>query len=336
MPKITKDLQLNLNRLTMQRTSECFFKLSTESPVSYIGEDIDEKAYVEGREFNLLNLGVVYLDSEKDQEKTDFIEDVFSRRFSAMKNYPVSNLRELVGTYNGPNFNEIAMSIRNGSKPEMWGKEVICDLCSGDIFSLLTLVKRMVLNAGGVDKLWEKEDDPKINIKIQRRAIREEAGDFLKNLGRTENGNHLVQVVTAFGNVAFSYLKFRNSKNEKENPPYLASRIELYERLDLSDEAQKFYDELLRYSLFIEDIRGKSRRGQVVPRLYLRRALLPLFNLTFSKRDSVSLENVEIESLLLKPQTFEKDYRLKKALMEDKQKKLFEDEDEDKDGDEEK
>jgi 3-hydroxymyristoyl/3-hydroxydecanoyl-(acyl carrier protein) dehydratase len=40
-PKITTDLQQNLNRLFMQRTSSCFFKLSTESTVSYMRSDID-------------------------------------------------------------------------------------------------------------------------------------------------------------------------------------------------------------------------------------------------------------------------------------------------------
>jgi len=59
-PKITKDLQENLNRIFMQRTSWCFFKLSTESPVSFSKSDIDNKIYVEGREFTLANLGLVY------------------------------------------------------------------------------------------------------------------------------------------------------------------------------------------------------------------------------------------------------------------------------------
>lgn len=42
-PKITKNLQANLNRLVMHRSSDVFFKLSTESPVSFAREDIDGK-----------------------------------------------------------------------------------------------------------------------------------------------------------------------------------------------------------------------------------------------------------------------------------------------------
>jgi len=75
--------------------------------------------------------------------------------------------------------------------------------------------------------------------------------------------------------------------------------------------AQELYDELLRYSVFIEDMRGKSRRGNVVPRLYLRRFLIPHFNLTFSTRDSIELEPVDFEQFLTSPKEFEKKFRPK-------------------------
>jgi hypothetical protein len=143
-------------------------------------------------------------------------------------------------------------------------------------------------------------------------VIREAAGSFLKNLrGIPKHGTQLVAVVTAFGNVAHSYLKFRDSKNEEAHPPHQATRIEPYEPLALSDEAEKIYDELLRYSVFIEDVRGKSRRGKVVPRLYLRRFLVPHFNLTFSTRDSVEINPSDFEEFLLRPAQFEDHFRLR-------------------------
>ena len=95
-PKVTKDLQLNLNRIFMQRTSVCFFKLSTESTVSFAKEDIDKKIYVESREFVLQNLGLVYLHADVDLKLT-FIEDVFRRRLKQSKNN--LSVRELGGPY---------------------------------------------------------------------------------------------------------------------------------------------------------------------------------------------------------------------------------------------
>ena len=315
-PKITIDLQQNLNRLFMQRTSSCFFKLSTESTVSYMRSDIDAKAYVEGREFTLMNLGLNYIHAE-DKKKLRFIEDIFEKRLKAIDNYPVSDLDTLLGSYEGPNYNQAAEIIRKGKRVEIWGKESLCRLCCGDIYHIIDLVKQMVGNIGGAEGLAQIESSQKISPKDQTKAIRDQAGNFLKGLRLSSNGSQLVEIVSSFGNVAHSYLKHRNSKNVQTNPPWQAHRIEPYDQLALSDEAQKIYDELLRYSVFIEDVRGKSRRGKVVPRLYLRRLLIPHFNLTFSTRDSVGLEPDEILELLLTPKEFEKNHLIKKGLLED-------------------
>ncbi len=321
-PKITIELQQNLNRLLMQRTSSCFFKLSTESPVSYARSDIDTKAYVEGREFTLINLGFIYIHAEI-KEKLQFIEDIFNRRLKAIDNYPVSDLETLLGSYSKLNFNEAARLIKKGKKIEFWGKESLCHLCCGDIYHIIDLVRRMVANIGGPEGLSQIELHQKISAKEQSKATREQAGNFLKGLRVLPNGPQLVEIVSAFGNIAHSYLKFKVSKNVGTNPPWQAHRIEPYEPLKLSNEAQKIYDELLRYSVFIEDVRGKSRRGKVVPRLYLRRLLIPHFNLTFSMRDSIELEANEVEGLLLLPKEFEKSHLVKKGLTVDPDQPLL-------------
>jgi hypothetical protein len=147
---------------------------------------------------------------------------------------------------------------------------------------------------------------PRIAAEIQDKCIRVEAGNFLKSLrGSCEHGAKLVEIVTAFGKVAYSYLKYRNAKNQTGNPPWQASRIEPYEPLNLTPEAQMLYDELLRYSVFITDSRGKSLRGKVVDRLFLRRFLIPFFNLTFNMRDPISLDPGEIQLMLDDPAKFE-------------------------------
>ncbi len=79
-PKITSDLQLNLNRLFMHRSCDVFFKLSTESPISFERRDIDGKQFVEEREFDLLNLGLRYLGHNGMQVQV-FLGDLFERRF---------------------------------------------------------------------------------------------------------------------------------------------------------------------------------------------------------------------------------------------------------------
>lgn len=215
-------------------------------------------------------------------------------------------------------YNKVAITIKESPKKrELWGRHILCELCSGDIFYIIRLVGTMVSKVGGRVGLSDITNPRKVDDKIQKIAIRNEAGNFLNSLRGIEDGERLVEIVTAFGNVANSYLKFRTSKNENNRPPHLASKIEPLEQLKLTEEARKIYEDLLRYSLFIEDPRGKSMRGQLVPRLYLRRALLPHFNLTFSKRDSIRLDNRAIEHLLLKPGEFETRKKIKKEQKED-------------------
>jgi len=312
MPKITRDLQLSLNRVFMQRTSFCFFKLSTESPVSFVKSDLDGKIYVEAREFVLLNLGLVYLHADLGP-KLSFIEDVFRRRLGETSSaFPARELGDLVGTNPAQNNNEDARQIREGNKPQIWGKESLCRLCSGDIHYVINLAADMVKTAGGAAGLEKVTEPIKISRAVQNKAIREAAGSFLRNLrGIPQHGEKLVAIVEAFGNVAHSLIRHRDSKNEEGSPPHQATRIEPYDPLALCADAQRLYDELLRYSVFIEDFRGKSRRGKVVPRLYLRRFLIPHFNLTFSTRDSVELEPREFEQFLLQPKEFEEAFRLR-------------------------
>lgn len=206
----------------------------------------------------------------------------------------------------------MARQIRVGKKPRLFGKEILCSLCSGDIHYLINIVRNMVALSGYPLKSTKGKGALKIPPTKQNQAIREEAGRFLKNLrGIPRRGEQLVSIVEAFGQVSHSHIKYLNSTNEKGTPPKQASRIEPYENFSLSENARELYDELLRYSVFIEDFRGKSRRGSVVPRLFLRRFLIPHFNLTFSTRDSIELEPEDFEKFLMNPKGFEQQWRLK-------------------------
>lgn len=311
-PHITEALQRNLNRLLMSRNEFCFFKMATESSVSFAASDIDDKQYVEGRELEILNLGLIYLRGDKAR-KLDFLDDVFARRLGAVPDYPATSLEALIGGGDNHPHNAVAERLAEGEKPEWWGRSVLVDMCSGDIHQLITVVRKMVSNAGGRDALVAGKQSPMVDKQLQNRAIRRHAGDFLQSLADSgPHGERLRKIVSAFGNVAHSYVKFRRSKNESGNPRHQASRIELHEMPVLDGEAKEIYDLLLRYSVFIQDPRGKSRRGQPVPRLYLRRFLIPHFNLTFNMRDSLLFEAEDFIQLLLDPVSYENRSRLKK------------------------
>lgn len=317
MPHITESLQQNLNRLLMQRNEFCFFKMATESPVSYAASDIDGKSYVEGREFEVLNLGLTYLRGEQ-LRKLEFLDDVFVRRFKSVPDYPVSSLSELIGDGESATANEIANKIAGGEKTIWWGRDTFSSMCSGDIHQLITLARKMVADAGGLETLKAVNVSPRITSALQNKAIRMHAGDFLNSLADSgENGEHLRQIVTSFGNVANSYIKYKHSKNKDGRPRHQASRIELREPPVFEGKEKEIYEDLIRYSVFIQDPRGKSLSGQVVPRLYLRRFLIPHFNLTFSRRDSLLLGERDFRELILNPRAFEDRKILKREVSDD-------------------
>ena len=119
---------------------------------------------------------------------------------------------------------------------------------------------------------------------------------------------HLKAVVEAFVEAATRLLvgptyQIVDNGNVRK-VPRMAFRLEIVDEFRLSGLAQELYRDLIRYGLFMLDNRGKSVRGAFVPRLYLRRLLLPYCTLALSKRDSVSLSCDEFRRLLLEPDAF--------------------------------
>ena len=310
-PKITKDLQRNLNRMVMHRSADVFFKLSTESPISFAREDVDGKQFVESREYDLVNLGLRYIRSGGGQT-LEFLEDLFSRRFKEVPGYPVSSLYELLGE-TSVSENERARAFRQKKGRDSYaGTRTVGAMCSGDIHYIIRLVGSMVEDYGGRDGLERSQVTPKIDPKKQHESIRSAAGAFMQAVRTLPRcGQQLADIVSAFGGVAYSFMQHRHSTNQQGKPPHQATRIEPFEGLRLGTDAQHLLEELLRYSILIEDPRGKSRRGNIVPRFYLRRYLIPHFQLTFSRRDSLELENEQLELLLCEPKRFENERRLR-------------------------
>jgi hypothetical protein len=121
-------------------------------------------------------------------------------------------------------------------------------------------------------------------------------------------GSHLKAIVEAFKDAARMELMgpvyVMNENGRAREVPKMAFRIEITDEFRLDGLAAEFYRDLIRYGLFLRDARGKSVRGAMVPRLYLRRLLLPYCVLALSKRDSVTMSCEWFRALLLNPDTF--------------------------------
>jgi hypothetical protein len=130
-------------------------------------------------------------------------------------------------------------------------------------------------------------------------------------------GDHLKAVVEAFVAAARELLlgptyTMVEGRTIRE-VPRMAFRLEVVDEFRIDGLAKEIYRDLIRYGLFMRDSRGKSVRGTFVPRLYLRRLLLPICALALSKRDSVPLTCNEFIQLLLEPDAFKAHFASRRA-----------------------
>jgi len=312
-PRVSEDLQKNLNRVLLSRDFKIFFKISTNSPVSMIYNDIDGNPFVESREYTIINFGELFILKLDNKAKLDFIEDLFNRRFSLMENYPIKSLEQLVGSNNISN-EKMAEEIAEKRKyfRGYWGKQILSSLCCGDIHLIIRLVGDMVDEIDFENTNFS--NSPIISKQKQNDIITRESSQFLARIEDfTKYGPLLKQIVTSFGNISGEWLRQYAYDNHGKLHRFQAIRIECIENFQLTEKSSEILDELLTYSIFIRIYRGRSLQKDQVPRFYLRNIFIPFFKLTFSTIDGFKVNNKEFERFLLKPKKFENEFRDKLA-----------------------
>ncbi|MCA1565882.1 MAG: hypothetical protein LC803_09645 [Acidobacteria bacterium] len=224
---------------------------------------------------------------------------------------------------------------RTRAKALYHGSEVFADLWSGDTRTMIQLVQELVDAATPANA----ETQVPIESEIQDRVFRRRGGQWLEsqrrnqptdreafdkglNAYRADNpkfeltggsyGGHLKAIVEAFVKSARQLLlspmyRIKSGNNIRE-VPRMAFRIEITDEFRIEGLASEIYKDLIRYGMFMRDARGKSVRGAFVPRLYLRRLLLPYATLALSKRDSVSMNCAWFTKLLLTPDKFSTEF----------------------------
>lgn len=343
LPTVSEELQRTLNDFILfpSEGTEHFFKISTESIVTFYPYNSENKLMVENREYVVVDLGSYFLHGDPSMNK-DFLLNVINNRLKNSENIDAKyhDIRLILGDNPYKSYNELARQLRSGKRVRYYGWDTVVDLCSGDVANILELIKRMFEAVGPGN--FSKSDGVEIPLEysgsdiskathIQDKAIREAGNEFLQQIGAIpvdDYGPKLKKITEAFGRIAHWYLQNEHSKNLDTKPPHQAFRIEMQDAILLDKNSKKIYDNLIKYGIFLRDIRGKSQRGNVVDRLYLRRLLIPTFKLTPSKRDSVRLDQDDLLLLLNKPEmckdmpTLKKMAKKAKYVIDDKQRKL--------------
>jgi len=339
LPTVSKELQRTLNDFILfpSEGTEHFYKISTESILTFHPYNSEDKLMVENREYVVVDLGSYFLHGDTPMV-ADFLSNVINNRLKNSENIDAKyhDIRLILGDNPYESYNELARQLRSGSRVLYYGWDTVVDLCSGDVANILELIKRMFETVGPDN--FSKPDAVEIPLgysrsgtskatHIQDKAIREAGNEFLQQIGaipEDDCGPQLKKVTEAFGRVAHWYLQNEDSKNLKIKPPHQACRIEMQDAIYLDETSEKIYANLIKYGIFLRDIRGKSQRGNVVDRLYLRRLLIPTFKLTPSKRDSVRLDQDDLLLLLKEPEMFKTIQSIKKLAK--KTKHVFDDE----------
>ncbi len=335
LPNISKQIQETLHDFILfpSEGAEYFFKISTESIISFHPYSSKRKLLVEGREYVVVDLGYFFLHG--DERVKSFLFEVVNNRLenSQKINRAYHDISKILGKSHYKSYNHLANEIRRKKRHVYYyGLNIITGLCSGDVAQILDLIKHIFELAGGYEVFTQARGIKlPIDKEIQNKAIRETGNNFLNNLESCpDHGPELRKIAEAFGEVAHHFLITRNSKDQDQYPPWQAFRIEVREPLDLSGDkgTLEIYNELLRYSVFIRDVAGKSQLGKVAPKLYLRRLLIPTFLLTPNKRDNIGLSKDEFLKLLTNPKDFTNDMKKKKPRRKqfqpnEKQKYLF-------------
>jgi tRNA A-37 threonylcarbamoyl transferase component Bud32 len=348
LPRVSKVLQKILNSVLFQRSDCFFFKISTESPSTLYREDYTNKVLDAPHDFELTDLGSVTIDLS-DEKRETFLDDVFYRRLAREDKFQGKTLIKVLGKFD-KSWAELARGIRKELEIEdddsqsvqrpkhqvlYYGRKVFVSMWSGDTRSMVKLAQ---------DLLEQIPDKQPLNLPIQpdiqNKEFRRTGGEFLhflKACARTARdgkttlprhivswGEHLVKIAEAFKEICLYDLRNLNGgRKGRQNEPKQAFRIEIVDQFSLEGVCREIYEDLVRYGVFLRDDRGKSIRGAIIPRLYLRRLLIPFCTLTFSKIDSIFMKAVDFRDLLLNPADFAQKWKKDRERFNTKQMRLF-------------
>ena len=336
-PMINEATQKILNPIIFRRSSLLYFKVSTESCESFLPTGLNNKVLEESNDYKLIDLGVKSLIAD-EKECEDIIDSIFNKRINRSDLFSNKNLslKKILGDIELSD-NKRARQILSSTKNIYYGASVFYKVWSSDIRELIHIFSEMLeLTSDGKSQVeYAKEiqdvasctpELPLIPKDIQDKVFRLSGGNYLNQLNNVitpceikpdnismgnKYGEHLFKIVTALQQIFYSDLQTKTSKNGRSNPPKQARKIEIATgplNGKLSNEVDCYYKGLIRYGILISDTRGKSIRGSVATRLHLRSLFIPYFNITFSKRDSITLSWDKFELLLREPESFSKSY----------------------------
>jgi hypothetical protein len=192
-----------------------------------------------------------------------------------------------------------------GRKPFYFGIDVVTDLCSGDIATILLVADRIFSRAAAAGITETPVPDY-----IQNEAIRDTAKELVEHTHDFHPlGENMYDLVMAFGQfvrrVMISGEQLGKSRAIPQIPRIEVDNEGLRLPDSLNDENRQLFLELLRRSVFIEMDTGHSRhRNMPTLRLQFRRIFLPHFMAGLGKNDALKISANNFAEFLSDPAKF--------------------------------
>lgn len=327
IPIIPRNIQRVLNPIIFKRRSHLFFKVSTESAISFEQIGLRGKPLELHQDFELIDLATESL-YQSSAGKISLIQQIFAPRIERHINLKDKGLTLQAILGQTPwSSNEVARMFRaaaQGKKKQKvyyHGIDAFAGLWASDIRIMIQMFVDLLRESDAKFKANNYLIDKVIQDKVYRAA----GGEFLAHTASVPNpaflerqtsvkknmnfGSQLKDIVETF--VLVSRYEMTHGPmitNQKTENPKQAFRLEIIDKFELDAQAQEYYDGLVRWHIFLQDYRGKSVRGMITPRLFLNRVLIPHAQLTFSSHDNIHMNNQQLSFLLKEPKNFLKSW----------------------------
>jgi tRNA A-37 threonylcarbamoyl transferase component Bud32 len=283
-------VQCSYNPVLFRLPATFRLKISSEGDGPVLEDHLGRK-YKEGRELSRLNLGEVYF-SANEREGRRFFEQILAARFDEVGKGSLHELTAMLGEHpHEDGFGEYICSQARPGDSRFHGFGLLCKLCSGDVSFIIELLHALTqgLWGQGARRLKPVQQD-----EIVKRFAQRQLADLRRI---SEHGSFLYEFAERVGNLLKEYLLVSKAK---QNPDERL-RIEIEGPAQLSPEAQRLHEALLRHSVLIDGGAGKSRRGLPTRRLFFRRLFAPCFPFSPTRKGCVPLTVEQYQVWLLDP-----------------------------------
>ncbi|NHF62488.1 ORC-CDC6 family AAA ATPase [Microcella pacifica] len=295
--RITEAVQLILSPIVWERRSSHIFKVSSEK---YGAIATWNKLTADpARERIEIDCGAEYLKRESTVPNRQFALDFLNNRLRAAQWQGTA--ADLLG--NSPSTEEMntALTKAGSQNAAYFGVDVISQLCSGDVSTLLFLYRRMLAMSGPYTVAT-------VSSSLQDKAVRETSRQLLHAVVyHRPLGKSMYEIANAYGKfVGNAYRKGKGIKEHGKIVPIQVPRIEVDSAsnatIKLSEKELELSQELLRRAVFIEMDVGRSRHDNVTSlRWHFRRIYLPAFRAGLGKNDAVKIAPGQFQWFLQSP-----------------------------------